>query len=41
MVLPQRYPQEIPGRLVEFEKVGDSVELLLGHLEGVEPFYGH
>jgi hypothetical protein len=41
MVLPQRLPQEVPGGLVELEKVGHRVELLLGHLEGVEPFYGH
>ena len=41
MVLPQRLPQEVPGRLVELEKVGDSVELLLGHLERIEPFGGH
>jgi hypothetical protein len=27
--------------LVEFEKVGHRVELLLGHLEGIEPFFGH
>ena len=41
MVLPQRLPQEVPGRLIELEKVGHSVELFLGHLERVEPFNGH
>ena len=41
MVLPQRLPQEVPGGLVELEKVGDSIELFLGHLEGIEPFGRH
>jgi len=41
MVLPQRLPQEVPGWLVKLEKVSDSVELLLSHLERIEPFDGH
>src|SRR4030043_1506895 len=41
MVLPQRVPQEVPGRLIELEKVSDGVKLFLGHFERVEPFGGH
>jgi hypothetical protein len=41
MVLPQRLPQEVPGRLIELEKVGHSVELFLGHIVRVEPFGRH
>jgi hypothetical protein len=41
MVLPQRRPQEVTGGLVKLEKVGHGIELLLGHLEGIETFFSH
>jgi hypothetical protein len=41
MVFPQRRAQQVPGRLVELEKAGYRVELLLGHLERVKTFDSH
>jgi hypothetical protein len=41
MVFPERLSQEVSCRLVEVEKVGHRVELLLGHFVGIEPFDSH
>ncbi len=41
MVFSEGLPEQFPCRLIKFEKVRDAVELLLGHLERIEPLGCH
>ncbi len=41
MVFPQRITEQVPGRLVQIEKISHSVELSLGYFKWIVRFISH